>query len=368
MKARHYLQVSSEDLGKHRHRHIGGRVKTASEEVSDMIFLSKWSSRTLCAGAELGVFDYLSCNGPRSANDVAAETGLDPTLLYRLLRALASLGLLNETPGRHFNLTERGAVLRTDAPGSLRYMAMLEGGPEHWAIWKHVPAMIRDGRQNAFLREYGKMAFDHARANPDGYGTVFGRAMSGFSAIQSAWVVEALRDYDFSSVATWCDVGGGHGHMMCSLLAAYPHLSGTVLDLPEVIADRDELWARRLGLEDRCQYVAADMFKEVLRDADVYSLKMILHDWNDSECRKILQTIRRCAKPGCRIFIIEHIVPGASESHFSKLFDIHMMCWGSGQERTEEEYASLLEASGWGVVACHYPLHASMGVVEAAPV
>jgi len=179
--------------------------------------------------------------------------------------------------------------LRTDVPGSLRYMAMLEGGPEHWAIWKHVPAMIRDGRQNAFLREYGEMAFDHARANPDGYGAVFGRAMSGFSAIQSAWVLEALRDYDFSSVATWCDVGGGHGHLMCSLLAAYPHLSGTVLDLPEVIGETGQLWAGRFGLEERCQYPAGDMFEEVPSDADVYSLKMILHDWNNSECTQILQ-------------------------------------------------------------------------------
>ena len=149
--------------------------------------------------------------------------------------------------------------------------------------------MIRDGRQNAFLREYGEMAFDHARANPDGYGAVFGRAMSGFSAIQSAWVLEALRDYDFSSVATWCDVGGGHGHLMCSLLAAYPHLSGTVLDLPEVIGETGQLWAGRFGLEERCQYPAGDMFEEVPSDADVYSLKMILHDWNNSECTQILQ-------------------------------------------------------------------------------
>jgi DNA-binding MarR family transcriptional regulator len=109
-------------------------MKTASEEVTDMIFLSKWSSQTLCAGAELGIFDYLSRDGGRAASDIAEETGLDPTLLYRLLRALASLGLLNETPRRYFNLNERGAVLRTDAPGSLRYLAMLEGGPEHWAI------------------------------------------------------------------------------------------------------------------------------------------------------------------------------------------------------------------------------------------
>jgi len=209
-------------------------METASEEVTGMIFMSKWSSQTLCAGAELGVFDFLSRDRMRTASEVAAETGLDPALLYRLLRALASIGLLNEMPGHQFNLTERGAVLRTDAPGSLRYMAMLEGGPEHWAIWKHVPAMVREGRQNAFMREYGKIAFDHARANPDGYGAVFGRAMSGFSAIQSAWALEALRDYDFSAVAGWCDVGGGHRHMMCSFLSTYPHLSGTVLDLPEV--------------------------------------------------------------------------------------------------------------------------------------
>jgi O-methyltransferase domain len=285
-----------------------------------------------------------------------------------LLRALASLGLLNEMPGRRFNLTDRGAVLRTDAPGSLRYMAMLEGGPEHWAIWKHVPAMVRDGRQNAFMREYGEMAFDHARANPDGYGAIFGRAMSGFSAVQSAWALEALRDYDFSSVATWCDVAGGHGHMMCAFLAAYPHLSGTVLDLPEVVAEEDQLWASRLGLEKRCRYVAADMFEEVPTRADVYSLKMILHDWNESECTRILQTVRRRAKRDGRIFIVEHIVPGPSESHFAKLFDIHMMCWGSGRERTEEEYASLLDASGWRFVTCHYPSHARMGVVEGVAV
>jgi hypothetical protein len=260
-------------------------MKTVSEEVMDMIFLSKWSSQTLCAGAELGIFDYLSRDDTRTANDVAIETGLDRALLYRLLRALSSLSLLKESPGRHFNLTEHGAVLRTDAPGSLRYMAMLEGGPEHWAIWSHVTAMVRDGRQNALMREYGEMAFAHARANPDGYGAIFGRAMSGFSVIQSALALDALRNYDFSSIGTWCDVAGGHGHMMCSFLAAYPHLSGTVLDLPEVLAEKEQFWASRLGLEERCRYVAADMFAEVPCAADVYSLKMILHDWNESECK-----------------------------------------------------------------------------------
>ena len=343
-------------------------MKTASEEVTDMIFLNKWSSQSLCAGAELGVFDFLSEQNPRPASSVAEDMDADPKLLYRLLRALASLGLLNETAGEHFTLTDRGALLRSDASGSLRYMAMLEGGEEHWAIWKYVPAMVRAGRQNAFLREYGEMAFDHARVNPNGYGAIFGKAMSGFSAIQSAWALQALRDYDFSTVATWCDVGGGHGHMMCSFLKAHPHLSGTVLDLPEVVSEKDRLWADRLGLEARCRYVAADMFQDVPIMTDVYSLKMILHDWTDSECLLILQNIRRRAKPGSRLFIIEHIVPGPSQSHFAKLFDIHMMCWGDGQERTEEEYALLLETSGWRFETCHYPSHAAMGVVEGVAV
>ena len=238
-------------------------MKTAAEEVTDMIFVNKWSSQTLCAGAELGVFDLLSGVNARTADDVAADLQVDPKLLYRLLRALASLGLLDETEGENFTLTENGTVLRSDAPGSLRYMAMLEGGEEHWAIWKYVPAMIRDGRQNAFLREYGQMAFDRARSNPDGYGAVFGKAMSGFSTVQSGWALEALSDYDFSSIATWCDVGGGHGHLMCSFLNVYPRLSGTVLDLPEVIAEKSQLWSARLGLEERCHYLAGDMFKPV---------------------------------------------------------------------------------------------------------
>jgi O-methyltransferase domain len=210
------------------------------------------------------------------------------------------------------------------------------------------------------------MAFQYALDNRD-YAERFKQAMTSYSAVQSSWALEALRGYDFSGIRTFCDVAGGYGHLMCALLLANPSLRGIVLDLPEVVEDRDELWATKLGLQQRCQYVAGDMF-EAVPEADAYSLKMILHDWNDNECTQILQTIRRYAKPDSRIFIIEHIVPGPSESHFSKLFDIHMMCWGSGRERTEGEYASLLEASGWRFVACHYPFHTSMGVAEGVAV
>jgi hypothetical protein len=121
-------------------------MRTASEEVLDMI-LNQSTGQTLCAGAELGMFDYVSQDRARTAAEVAAEIDLDPAIVHPWLRALASLGLLNETPERGFILTERGALLRTDVAGSLRYLAMLAGGIDHRAIWKCVPAKIKEGRQ-----------------------------------------------------------------------------------------------------------------------------------------------------------------------------------------------------------------------------
>src|SRR4051812_18751145 len=112
--------------------------------VSDLIF-GRWRSQILYAGADLAVFDHLSTTKAQSAEATATKIDADPPLTYRLLRALGSLGLLTEDEARGFRLTDAGALLRSDHPQSLRAMALLEEGPEHYAMWKHLPAMIRDG-------------------------------------------------------------------------------------------------------------------------------------------------------------------------------------------------------------------------------
>jgi hypothetical protein len=328
--------------------------------VLDLIF-GRWRSQTLYAGVKLGIFDALS-RGPTSASAIAESLNLDPTMCYRLLRGLGSLGLLKEDDSRNFSLTPTGDLLRSGHPQSLRGVTLLEEGSEHYALWKHLPDMVRDGRQNAFLREFGRMAFDHA-ALDGAYGEVFNQAMSSYSGAQTDWFLEALKNYDFSSVSHVCDVGGGHGHTLCSLLAAHPHLRGTVLDLPSVVENQSLLWAQNMGVADRCAYVGGDMFNGVPR-ADVYMMKMILHDWNDAECVQILSNMRQSASPNGRVFIVEHIIPGPETPHFSKLFDLHMMCWGTGRERTEAEYAALLEQAGWKHSQAWYPASRMMGAVE----
>jgi hypothetical protein len=331
------------------------------EKVLDIIF-GRWKSQILYAGVKLGIFDLVTSVSKSSA-EIAKELDLDPALSYRLLRALGSIGLLKEDRNQGFSVTSMGQLLHTDNAHTLRGVTLLEEGPEHYAIWKHLTAMVREGKQDGFVREFGRSIFDYPVQNPS-YADVFNLAMSSYSTTHSKWVLEALNGYDFSTIQHICDVGGGHGHLICNLLSRHKHLKGTVLDLERVFKDKELLWANKMGIGDRCNYISGDMFQKV-PSADAYMMKMILHDWNDNECTKILSNIQSVSPAGARLFIVEHIVPGPEVPHFSKLFDIHMLCALTGRERTEKEYLSLLEHAGFKHVRTHYPTSKSIGVIEA---
>jgi hypothetical protein len=332
------------------------------EKVVDIIF-GRWKSQILYAGVKLGVFDVVSSE-PMSQIEIAKELDLDPALSYRLLRALASIALLREHNDHRFSITSMGKLLRGDDPQTLRGVALLEESPEHYAIWKHLTAMVKDGKQDGFVREFGQRIFDYAADHPS-YAEVFNQAMSSYSASQTRWILEALDGYDFSKIQHLCDVGGGHGHLICSLLLRHPYITGTVLEMEQVIQDKTLLWANKMGIAaDRCNYVNGDMFNEV-PSADAYFMKMILHDWDDKECLKILSNIQRAAPTQARLFIAEHVVPGPETPHFSKLFDIHMLCALTGKERTEEEYLALLKQAEFEHVRTHFPPSRIMGVIEA---
>jgi hypothetical protein len=179
-------------------------MTSAADQVLDLIF-GRWRSQILSAGTELSVFDHLDKLMPKTAETLAPTLGADPALLYRLLRAQAAIGLLQEDGSHGFVLSDKGELLRSDHPQSLKPMARLEEGPQHYALWKHLPAMVRDGKQNAFVREFGRMAFQHAQENQD-YAKRFKQAMTSYSAVQSTLVLEALRGNDLSRVRTFCDV------------------------------------------------------------------------------------------------------------------------------------------------------------------
>jgi hypothetical protein len=332
------------------------------EKTLDIVF-GRWRSQILYAGVKLGVFDCVTSD-PWKASDIAKQLNLDCTLTYRLLRALGSLGFLKEEHDHRFSISSQGQLLQKNHPQTLRDVTLLEEGPEHYAIWKHLPAMIKDGQQNAFLREYDCKAFEYVDRNPE-YADVFNQAMSSYSAAQTTWVLEALSQYDFSKIHQLCDIGGGYGHLLSNLLLKHHHMKGSILELGSLTKNKELQWAGKMGVDDRCSYIEGDMFREV-PPADAYLLKMILHDWNDDECVKILCNIHKSSPQDGRVFIIEYIITDPEKPHFSKLFDIHMMCWGTGRERTIEEHSVLLEQSGWKYVRTFYPQSGLIGVIEGA--
>jgi hypothetical protein len=187
--------------------------------------------------------------------------------------------------------------------------------------------------------------------------------MSSQSNLQTGWTLDALRGCDLGTIARLCDVGGGQGHLLSHLLLRYPHLQGVLFDRPSVVADTAVPWAARLGVGERCAVISGDMFVDVPA-ADAYLLKMILHDWTDDECVRILGNLRRRATGAGRLFIVEHVIPEAGGPDFAALFDMHMMCWGTGRERTVVEFRALLEAAGWRFVATWFPQNRAIGVVE----
>lgn len=330
-----------------------------ADEVIDLIF-GRWRSQTLYAGVELGVFEVLA-ERPRSAGEVADELDLDAENTYRLMRALATIGLLDEHRDGNFEITDRGELLTEDHPRSLRGVALLEEGPEHYAAWTHLPELIRSGEEGAFEKEFGHPPYEHREADRE-YGRVFNEAMTSYSSMQTAAVLEALDEEQLADIRHLCDVGGGRGHLLCHLLESYPHLTGEVLELPQVVEEAGDLPAE-MGVEDRLTFTAGDMFESV-PEADGYLMKYILMDWSDGECVEILENIREAAEPGAPVFIAEEVVPGPETPHFAKLMDLHMLVATAGRERTVEEFGELFGRAGLELVGHHRADGRPMSVVE----
>jgi hypothetical protein len=116
-------------------------------------------SQVIHVAATLGIVDLLE-DGPRSADELAEATGTHAPTLYRLLRALASVGVFTEQSDGHFGSMPLADYLRTDAPGSLRAWTRLIGRPYFWSSWGHLLHSVRTG-EPAFPDLHGTNVWEH---------------------------------------------------------------------------------------------------------------------------------------------------------------------------------------------------------------
>jgi hypothetical protein len=317
------------------------------------------ASQLIYVAAKLGLVDELA-NGPCDAAALAATIGAAPQPLYRLLRALASIGVLEEGAERTFSLAPLGHPLRRDVPGSLKSMALLYGDAVFWNAYGQMLHSIRTG-QPAFERAHGESMYAHLASHP-ATASLFHEAMSGFSEHEIAAILDA---YDFSSFATVVDVGGGQGALVAALLKTYSHLRGVVLDREDVAAGARHLLAQA-GLAERADFVAGDFFQAGPRNGSAYLLKSVIHNWDDASAQKILHNCRQAMSEDARVIMMERVIPAADTPSEAKLFDINMLVTVGGQERTEEEHRNMLRVSGFELARI-IPTASQLSLIEGVP-
>jgi O-methyltransferase domain len=343
-----------------------GNVTTNTALVEMAMAYSR--SRILCAAARLGIADALG-DEVRSVGLMAKNCQADADALYRLLRALASIGVTEETAPEHFRLTPFGRPLRRDVPQSVWASVIF------WADlladdWSLLTDCVRIGKPASQVRD-PKMP---SRWSQDAQAhSIFCAVMGTAPAEDYAPIAEA---WDFSRAKVVADLGGGGGSLILAVLGLNPHLRGMLVDLESSVDAAKSRFADEY-LSSRCELIAADLTQSVPAGADVYMLKHVLHGCQDRDAVPILRNCRAVIPQNGSLLVIEFVLPPLIshadpqlEAHL--MSDLNMLAVTGGRERSEREWRALLEAAGFILtrvwpVGGDTPLVRNVGILEAKP-
>jgi len=330
-------------------------AETSPHQQLDQMITGYWISQAIYTAAKFAIADHLK-DGPKTVGELAGATSTNPDALYRLLRALASVGIFSECESRRFSLTPLAEPLRSNVPGSKRALALMSGD-EQFRTWAEIDYSVRTGKI-AFDKVFGKPIFDYLGEHPD-KARIFDAAMVGIHGRESSAILDA---YDLSGIGVIADIGGGNGSQITEILTKYPKMKGILFDLPHVI-ERAKERIQTAGLQDRCRLVPGSFFDAVPEGADAYVLRHIIHDWDEDKCLTILRNCHRAMPPASKLLVIESVIPPGNEPFHGKFLDLVMLLIPGGKERTEVEYRALFERAGFELTRI-VPTGTEVSIVE----
>jgi SAM-dependent methyltransferase len=323
------------------------------------MLLGRWVSWAISTAAKLSIADHLEA-GPKTTQQLAGELGVHEMALYRLMRALASVGVFHEGDGRLFSQTPASDVLRSNAKPSLRNMAMLLGDRWHSSAWGELAWTVESGLPGT-QKIFGMNLFEYLSQHPE-EAVNFNNAMADLSGRDGPAVVAS---YDFSRFERIVEVGGGSGALLAAILQSAPKLRGVLLDLPYVIEQASKA-PMLASYAARCEFAGGSFFDAVPAGADAYILKHVIHDWDDERAAQILANCRKAIRPGGKLLVVERVVGPPNQPDPAKLMDLEMMVLPGGLERSEPEWRSLLAASGFRLDRI-ITMPAPQSILEATP-
>ena len=297
---------------------------------------SKWITKPICVVVELGIADLLR-DGPLGVDTLAEKTETHAPTLYRLLRALSSVGIFLEKEEHVFELTALSRCLLSDAMGPMAQLFLSEW---HDKAWNSLTYTVKTGKPG-FDHAFGKQSFDWIEQNPS-VRSIYDKAQ-GIKAVGLADAVSEV--YNFSGFSSICDVGGGRGSFLIQLLGKYSHINGFVADIQGAVRYAERAIAKA-GLDERCKAVSYDFLKDAPPVCDAYFLVNILHDWNDKICCQILKNISQSMNTKSKLWIVEYLLEQGPGFSVAKLLDIEVLVMGDGRERTIDEFKDILDSVG----------------------
>ncbi|MFC3995041.1 ArsR family transcriptional regulator [Nocardiopsis sediminis] len=341
----------------------GESAADARKKLSDLVF-GAMAAHVVGLATRLRLADAIG-DRERSADDLAAEYGLPPATVHRVLRALAALEVLTEnSPGR-FSLAPAGTLLRSDSADSVYALTRAFTDPVMLRAWERLDHSVETGR-TAFDEVFGTDFFDHLKGEPE-LSALFNAAMSQATRRAAAVLPDA---YDFGRFHTVMDIGGGDGTLLREILRRHSGLRGIVFDSEAGAAQAGDTFAAA-GIADRCTVATGDFFESVPEGADLHVVKSVLHDWDDRRSAQILRHCRWALPDHGRLLAIEPVLPDVVDSTISSriyLSDLNMLVNVGGLERTRDDFARLFHNAGFTLISA-FPLPAGTGfwTLEAAP-
>jgi hypothetical protein len=302
--------------------------------------LGKWISMPISLVARLGITDLLA-SGSHGIEKLAEATDTHAQSLYRIMRALAAIGIFHEDKAKHFSLTPLGECLKSD---DLRYQAILFHSEWHDRAWSELEHAVKTG-EAAFDNAFGKPVFKWLVENPID-AMIHSMAMASNLGPRTQAIIQS---FDFGPYSLIVDVGAGNATLLASIATNNPEARCVAADLPHAAIEAEKTFNAN-GLSDRCLAESCDFMERVPADGDLYILSNVLHDWDDDSCQIILSNCRKAMQKDSKILIVEFMVPPANVFSPAKLLDIEMMVMsGGGRERTKDEFCDLLAAAGLNI-------------------
>ncbi|RAK95914.1 putative O-methyltransferase [Aspergillus ibericus CBS 121593] len=283
--------------------------------------------------------------------EIAQVCGLPERDVRRIVRHAATEGIFREDPKGIVRHTAASKMLADDeVVRDYMDVCYREIFP---AMQQTVPAMRKwPGSENRAhagfsLSQPGHpVFFDYLRAHPE-RARKFASAMSAYSSGPEHDVRHLCDGYPWQALGagTVVDVGGSTGYVSVALAERFPQLDFVVQDTAETTGTEQLLGD---GETPRVKRITHDFFApQPIHGADVYFLRMVLHDFGDADCIRILRALIPALKPGARVVLNEYCLPepgtvGLFEEKQIRTMDMNMLSLFHSHERDTDDWKLLL--------------------------